>query len=423
MLAGSAGGAAAALANFDEDQSGDGMELPRMESVARESVADLDTGYKPTIDTTKETFEGSDEDDSSGFFESEGRAGPTHGSGRAAEDHDHDHDFSSHNAFDIAMETDHKNEDGTVFRPASFRQAMYLFLDEPGSTAGATAWSMLILLLICASSFSFVFETHPYFECTYSSAVASECSGGGDPTSEEACTRGQSQVQRVDAATGAIVSGLVNNTYTPGQEEIGLYAQCLAHSNSSEYCLGTLEWYENEPKEGIGAGASCTWNAAVNQCEFIGLDTEDCTQWEHPFSVPVPPLARMVATPSDAKQWRRKFRSAEVVAILIFTVDYLLRLATCTSRPFVDHGFRSYAASMQNVIDLLAVLPFYFEFFIPKSPSSLGVVRILRLARIFRVFKAGSVLKELRYVATHCRTCAAGCQQTARNACLRPSPV
>lgn len=45
--------------------------------------------------------------------------------------------------------------------------------------------------------------------------------------------------------------------------------------------------------------------------------------------------------------------------------------------------------SPMNVVDLLAILPFYMELFFSKGGGGLAVLRVLRLARIFRIFKLG----------------------------------
>jgi hypothetical protein len=85
----------------------------------------------------------------------------------------------------------------------------------------------------------------------------------------------------------------------------------------------------------------------------------------------------------------------EVVAMLIFTVEYLLRLSVCTARPRVDHRFWSYVVMPAHLIDLGAIVPFYIELYL-GAEGTLGILRILRLARVFRVLKAGGVLQELR---------------------------
>jgi voltage-gated potassium channel len=79
-------------------------------------------------------------------------------------------------------------------------------------------------------------------------------------------------------------------------------------------------------------------------------------------------------------------RAAEWVITLLFSVEYLLRLA-CVGRPL------RYASSFFGLVDLLAILPTYLSLILPGSQSLL-VIRSLRLLRVFRVFKLARFLRE-----------------------------
>eukprot|EP00929_Paragymnodinium_shiwhaense_P097687 TRINITY_DN59311_c0_g1_i2.p1 TRINITY_DN59311_c0_g1~~TRINITY_DN59311_c0_g1_i2.p1 ORF type:complete len:981 (-),score=161.87 TRINITY_DN59311_c0_g1_i2:274-3216(-) len=86
------------------------------------------------------------------------------------------------------------------------------------------------------------------------------------------------------------------------------------------------------------------------------------------------------------------FFVVETVCIAIFTVDYLARVLTVHAsgpaegvRSCLRRTFR-YARQPLNIVDLLAILPFYMKFFIGGG-SQLGFVQVLRLARILRIFK------------------------------------
>ncbi len=65
----------------------------------------------------------------------------------------------------------------------------------------------------------------------------------------------------------------------------------------------------------------------------------------------------------------------EVVSIVIFTIEYLMRVITI-KKPKELFGFFM-------IIDLLAIAPFYLSFFTSNS----GVLRILRLFRVIRILK------------------------------------
>ena len=64
----------------------------------------------------------------------------------------------------------------------------------------------------------------------------------------------------------------------------------------------------------------------------------------------------------------------ELICVIIFTVEYLLRV-------FLSSGFK-YAFTFFGLIDLFAVLPFYIA-----SGFDLRALRIFRLLRVFRTFK------------------------------------
>jgi hypothetical protein len=84
----------------------------------------------------------------------------------------------------------------------------------------------------------------------------------------------------------------------------------------------------------------------------------------------------------------------EVVCIIAFTIEYLLRLMAAPHRmTFVKSGL--------NIIDLVAILPFYLEAMLSGTDvAGLAVFRIVRLARVFRLFKLGRYSDGLKTFAT-----------------------
>ena len=52
-----------------------------------------------------------------------------------------------------------------------------------------------------------------------------------------------------------------------------------------------------------------------------------------------------------------------------------------------------------NVIDILAILPYYIGLVLAGSFSGLSVLRVIRLTRVFRLFKFGRYAKSLRVLA------------------------
>jgi voltage-gated potassium channel len=85
-------------------------------------------------------------------------------------------------------------------------------------------------------------------------------------------------------------------------------------------------------------------------------------------------------------QYGSLLRSVEWFFTILFTIEYVLRLASIR-RPM------RYAVSFFGLVDLLAIAPTYLSFFIVGSQSLL-VIRALRLLRIFRVLKLAHFLGE-----------------------------
>jgi len=83
------------------------------------------------------------------------------------------------------------------------------------------------------------------------------------------------------------------------------------------------------------------------------------------------------------------FRAFEIVSVAVFTVEYVLRLWSCTT----DERFKRsvtgrlrFAFTPMAIVDLLAILPFYLPMVIGLD---LRFIRALRLFRLFRLFKVG----------------------------------
>jgi len=91
-------------------------------------------------------------------------------------------------------------------------------------------------------------------------------------------------------------------------------------------------------------------------------------------------------------------RAAEWGFTVLFTIEYLLRLAS-VRRPL------RYALSPYGIIDLIAILPSYISLLLPGAQNLL-VVRLLRLLRVFRVLKLAEYLEESRTLARALRASA-----------------
>jgi voltage-gated potassium channel len=83
------------------------------------------------------------------------------------------------------------------------------------------------------------------------------------------------------------------------------------------------------------------------------------------------------------------FAIIDLISVVIFTIEYILRLWVCTLNPAYSHPIKGRLRFMVTpfaIVDLLAILPFYLPFIIPVD---LRFLRILRLFRILRILKLG----------------------------------
>lgn len=78
-------------------------------------------------------------------------------------------------------------------------------------------------------------------------------------------------------------------------------------------------------------------------------------------------------------QYSAWFYQLEWAFTVLFTLEYLLRLACVKSK-------RSYSRSFYGIVDLLAFLPSYLQLII-QGASYLLIIRIIRILRIFRILK------------------------------------
>jgi voltage-gated potassium channel len=90
-------------------------------------------------------------------------------------------------------------------------------------------------------------------------------------------------------------------------------------------------------------------------------------------------LIMLDSIPGLHAQWGTWLLGGEWLITVLFTLEYLLRLAVAR-RP------GRYAGSFYGVVDLLSILPSYLSIFLPGM-QFLTTVRILRILRIFRILK------------------------------------
>src|SRR5229473_8671415 len=95
------------------------------------------------------------------------------------------------------------------------------------------------------------------------------------------------------------------------------------------------------------------------------------------------------SVPSLAARYGMLFSAIEIASLLAFTVEYLVRIWVAGEHPSQRHLQASkarwrYVLSPSGIIDLLAVLPFWFAFVLPTDLRVLLMFRIMRFLKLAR---------------------------------------
>ena len=87
-------------------------------------------------------------------------------------------------------------------------------------------------------------------------------------------------------------------------------------------------------------------------------------------------------------RWRTSFRDFEFFAIMIFSIEYIVRIWVCTADEKFRHpvfGRLKYALTPLVLIDLIVILPF----FLSGLHTNLAFLRVFRFIRLLRLAKLG----------------------------------
>ena len=93
------------------------------------------------------------------------------------------------------------------------------------------------------------------------------------------------------------------------------------------------------------------------------------------------------------------FYGIELFSLVIFTTEYVLRSICCPH-------WTSFVVQPLNVVDLVAILPFYLQLMLPMSVDSVQVVRTIRLVRVLRILRLGVKFGRLKIIGSSIAECA-----------------
>jgi voltage-gated potassium channel len=102
--------------------------------------------------------------------------------------------------------------------------------------------------------------------------------------------------------------------------------------------------------------------------------------------------------PSLHDRFETFFYYFDLISVIIFTIEYVLRVWSSDHDPKYRHSFFGrikYVFSAEGLIDLLAILPFYVHVVVGLD---LRMLRILRLLRFLRLFRLTAYMKSAKMI-------------------------
>jgi voltage-gated potassium channel len=117
------------------------------------------------------------------------------------------------------------------------------------------------------------------------------------------------------------------------------------------------------------------------------------------------------SVPSLAAQYASAFGVIEVVSLIVFTIEYLLRLWVAAEHLPHRHlnptrARLKYVLSPAGLVDLIAVLPFWLA---PLLPADLRVLQVFRIVRFFKFARYSPAMRSLLDVLYRERRALFGC--------------
>ena len=105
--------------------------------------------------------------------------------------------------------------------------------------------------------------------------------------------------------------------------------------------------------------------------------------------------------PAIYNKHEKIFKIVEIFSVIFFTIEYFLRVWTCTFNPKYGHtlkGRLKYLFSAEAIIDLLAIIPFYLPLFLRYDLRFIRILRLIRFTRFLKLARYSKASKVLSRV-------------------------
>ncbi|XP_070848724.1 A-type voltage-gated potassium channel KCND2 isoform X2 [Chaetodon trifascialis] len=116
-------------------------------------------------------------------------------------------------------------------------------------------------------------------------------------------------------------------------------------------------------------------------------------------TVPCGSLPNRVKEVSCGDRYALAFFCLDTACVMIFTVEYLLRLLAAPSR-------YKFVKSVMSIIDVVAIMPYYIGLVMTDNEDVSGAFVTLRVFRVFRIFKFSRHSAGLRILGYTLKSCA-----------------
>ncbi|XP_047245439.1 potassium voltage-gated channel subfamily D member 2-like [Girardinichthys multiradiatus] len=116
-------------------------------------------------------------------------------------------------------------------------------------------------------------------------------------------------------------------------------------------------------------------------------------------TVPCGAAANRIKVTSCGERYALAFFCLDTACVMIFTVEYLLRLVAAPSR-------YKFVKSVMSIIDVVAIMPYYIGLVMTDNEDVSGAFVTLRVFRVFRIFKFSRHSAGLRILGYTLKSCA-----------------